>query len=82
MNNVNWLCKKHFKFRVDEIKETEETVKKKNEAEQEECGSDSSEDSILKFRNEQEMKKKEDALPIRVLETPSKTRISFELNGM
>lgn len=66
----------------DEIKETEETVKKKNEAEQEECSSDSSEDSILKFRNEQEMKKKEDALPIRVLETPSKTRISFELNGM
>ena len=66
----------------DEIKETEETAKKKNEAEQEECDSDSSEDSILKFRNEQEMKKKEDALPIRVLETPSKTRISFELNGM
>ena len=28
----------------DEIKETEETAKKKNEAEQEECDSDSSED--------------------------------------
>lgn len=66
----------------DEIKESEETVKKKNETKQAERSSDSSEDSILKFRNEQEMKKKKEAIPIRVLETPSKTRVSFELNGM
>lgn len=66
----------------EENKEAEETVKKKTETEPEDRDSDSSEDSILKFRNEQEMKKKEDAIPIRILETPSKTRVSFELNGM
>lgn len=66
----------------DSQDETKEDGQKKELQSEHEYLSDSSSDSILQFRNEQEMKQKEEEVPIRVLEAPPRSKMSFELNGM